>query len=104
MRFLLDTNILIPLEDSRLVLEPSLANFIRLAGQHGHNLLYHPASERDIARDTDESRKRQTLVRLSQYQKLDNPPTYPDSTPQINDNDAVDNEFYTRSEETLLMP
>ncbi len=39
MRFLLDTNILIPLEDSKLPLQPSLANFVRLANAHGHELL-----------------------------------------------------------------
>ena len=31
MRFLLDTNILIPLHDSLAVLTPNLANFVRLA-------------------------------------------------------------------------
>ena len=48
MRFLLDTNVLIPLEDSQLPLEPSLTSFVRLAHLHGHVLLYHPASEDDI--------------------------------------------------------
>lgn len=38
MRFLLDTNILIPLEDSSHVLEESLANFVRLAHEHSHQL------------------------------------------------------------------
>ena len=53
MRFLLDTNILIPLENSQVVLEESLAHFVRLANEHGHQLVYHPASEDDISRDTD---------------------------------------------------
>ena len=48
MRFLLDTNILIPLEDSQLPLQENLANFVRLAHEHGHQLVYHPASETDI--------------------------------------------------------
>jgi len=52
MRFLLDTNVLIPLEDSQLPLVPSLASFVRLANSHGHPLLYHPASEDDIREDT----------------------------------------------------
>ena len=42
LRFVLDTNILIPLQNSMLVLAPTLANFVRLAGVGGHQLLYHP--------------------------------------------------------------
>jgi len=48
MRFLLDTNIIIPLEDSSHALEESLANFVRIAHEHGHVLVYHPASEDDF--------------------------------------------------------
>lgn len=44
MRFLLDTNILIPLEDSNIRLQPGLANFVRLVQEHGHSLVFHPAS------------------------------------------------------------
>ena len=51
LRFVLDTNILIPLQNSMLVLAPTLANFVRLAGVGGHQLLYHPASKADIERD-----------------------------------------------------
>ena len=40
LRFLLDTNVLIPLQDSFQVLEQNLANFVRLAGVGGHQLLY----------------------------------------------------------------
>jgi len=70
LRFLLDTNILIPLQDSMLVLAPSLANFVRLAGVGGHQLLYHPASKTDIDRDRDIQRRNRTLARLQQYTKL----------------------------------
>jgi hypothetical protein len=56
MRFLLDTNILIPLEDSAIPLRESLANFVRLARENKHVLVYHPASCDDIAEDTDEVR------------------------------------------------
>jgi len=64
MRFLLDTNILLPLEDSQLALRPSLANLVRLSNSNGHELIYHPASEDDIKRDKNEIRKQQTLERL----------------------------------------
>jgi len=93
MRFLLDTNILIPLEDSKVILEPSLTNLIRLAMQNRHDLLYHPASERDIARDTDAIRREQTLTRITRYQRLNNPPPCPWNTDSTNDNDACDNDI-----------
>lgn len=93
MRFLLDTNILIPLEDSKIVLEPNLANFVRLASSNGHVLLYHPASERDIERDVNEERKRTTLTRLQRYERLENPPLCPWNTDTTNENDAADNEI-----------
>jgi hypothetical protein len=93
MRFLLDTNILIPLEDSALPLQANLANFVRLANEHGHPLIYHPASEEDIAEDRDEARRLKTLQRLKQYSKLDHRPTCPWNTPTTKRNDAVDNEI-----------
>lgn len=93
MRFLLDTNILIPLEDSKRPLEPSLASFILLAGQHGHALVYHPASEDDIGEDRDEVRRQQTLQRLTQYVRLDARPLCPWNDSRTRINDARDNEI-----------
>jgi catechol 2,3-dioxygenase-like lactoylglutathione lyase family enzyme len=74
LRFLLDMNILIPLQDSMLFLQPSLANFVRLAGVGGHQLLYHPASKIDIERDKNISRRSRTLERLAQYTLLEGEP------------------------------
>jgi L-amino acid N-acyltransferase YncA len=93
MRFLLDTNILIPLEDSKITLRPSLANFVRLANEHGHTLIYHPASEDDIRQDTDVARRNQTLQRLGQYHRLDARPPCPWNEGATNRNDAADNEI-----------
>lgn len=93
MRFLLDTNILIPLEDSKLPLRPSLANFVRLANQHGHELLYHPASEDDVQQDTNLERRRQTLERLRQYTRLDVRTDCPWNDQRTSRNDAADNEI-----------
>lgn len=93
MRFLLDTNILIPLEDSMRPLEPNLANFVRLANANGHELLYHPASEEDIQQDADVGRRSQTLQRLRQYTRLDVRPACPWNTPDTSRNDAADNEI-----------
>lgn len=93
MRFLLDTNILIPLEDSRQLLKPSLANLVRLANAHGHALVYHPASEEDFAEDRDEERRFQTLQRLAQYSRLDTRPHCPWNDGVAKRNDRVDNEI-----------
>lgn len=93
LRFLLDTNILIPLQDSMLVLEPNLANFVRLAGVGGHQLLYHPASKIDIQRDRDLARRSRTLARLQQYTELQSPLPSPQNTDQTSANDACDNEI-----------
>ncbi|HUW36180.1 MAG TPA: GNAT family N-acetyltransferase [Rhodocyclaceae bacterium] len=93
MRFLLDTNILIPLEDSKLPLQPSLANFVRLANAHGHSLIYHPASEDDIRQDTNTDRRNQTLERLGQYTRLDARLGCPWNVGVSDRNDAADNEI-----------
>jgi hypothetical protein len=93
MRFLLDTNVLIPLEDSSLPLRSSLANFVRLAREHGHALVYHPASEDDIAEDKNEDRRRQTLQRLTQYSRLEIRPPCPWNHSGTKRNDAADNEI-----------
>ncbi|MFM2112227.1 MAG: hypothetical protein RLZZ271_887 [Pseudomonadota bacterium] len=93
MRFLLDTNVLIPLEDSQLPLVPSLASFVRLAHRHGHVLLYHPASEDDIREDKNASRRNQTLQRLGQYERLDARPECPWNTGEMRVNDLRDNEI-----------
>ena len=93
MRFLLDTNILIPLEDSQRPLLPSLANFVRLANENGHSLLYHPASEDDIRQDTNVERRDQTLARLGQYTRLDLRPECPWNAGVCGRNDGADNEI-----------
>jgi Acetyltransferase (GNAT) family len=76
-----------------LVLEPSLANFVRLAGVGGHQLLYHLASKADIERDKDDQRRDRTLARLKQYTRLEGAPASPRNTAQTSANDACDNEI-----------
>jgi hypothetical protein len=93
LRFILDTNILIPLEDSQLPLKASLANFVRLSNANGHQLIYHPASEDDISRDSNEQRKRQTLERLKQYSRLNDRPNCPWNDDSTHPNDKADNEI-----------
>jgi hypothetical protein len=93
LRFLLDTNVLIPLHDSMIVLEPSLTHFVRLCGAHGHQLLYHPASVQDIQRDPNPERRARTLARLPQFTMLQAGPACPWNTPNTSPNDACDNEI-----------
>lgn len=93
MRFLLDTNILIPLEDSTLPLRESLARFVRLAHENGHQLVVHPASEDDINRDRDTVRRSRTLERLKQYTRLEGRQPSPRNTTSTSPNDAADNEI-----------
>lgn len=93
LRFLLDTNVLIPLQDSYQVLEPNLANFVRLSNVGGHQLLYHPATVADFRRDLDVSRQTRNLQRLEQYSLLEAPATCPWNTQPISSNDACDNEI-----------
>lgn len=93
MRFLLDTNVLIPLEDSQVALKPSQAAFVRLASDNGHPLVYHPASERDIRRDRDPERLQRTLNRLGQYVRLEHLPPCPWNGLETDPNDAADNEI-----------
>ncbi len=76
-----------------LVLAPSLANFVRLAGVGGHQLLYHPASKTHIDRDKDIQRRDRTLARLQQYTKLEGAPSSPRNTAQTSANDACDNDI-----------
>ncbi len=93
MRFLLDTNILIPLEDSKHVLERSLASFVRLAHANNHQLVYHRASEDDFLRDSNTDRRKQNLDRIKQFIRLDYRPPCPWNAPDTDPNDAADNEI-----------
>lgn len=93
MRFLLDTNILIPLEDSQIPLRESLANFVRLSNKYAHQLVYHLATVDDIQRDTNVDRRTKTLQRLKQYTYLELRPVCPWNIPETDENDAADNEI-----------
>lgn len=93
LRFLLDTNVLIPLQDSYQVLEGNLANFVRLASIGGHLLMYHPANIADFERDSNVERRRRNLQRIRQYPALQNPAPCIWNTANTSPNDACDNEL-----------
>ena len=93
LRILVDTNVLIPLQDSFVVLEDNLKNLIRLANTGGHQLVYHPASIADINRDNNEARRNRTLARLPQYAVLEHVSRSPLNTSMTSPNDACDNDI-----------
>lgn len=96
MRILLDTNIFIPLEDSSLDIDEKLAELSRLASGK-HQLLIHPATASDIARDKNEDRKNKILARLRKYPKLESPPGFAGEEENLlfgeskKENDHIDN-------------
>lgn len=97
MKVLIDTNILIPLEDTNRTLDPNLADLRRLSEQNEYILYIHPAQKEDIQRDQDESRRKIVLSRLNQYQSIPAPPPLPDDVleeygwRQTDENDRIDN-------------
>lgn len=93
LTLLLDTNVLIPLQDSYAILSDNLANFHRLALLAGHHLVYHPASIADFERDTDLDRRARNLQHIRRYPALEQPAKCPWNTPTTSPNDACDNEI-----------
>jgi len=97
MNILIDTNIVIPLEDTARVLDPALAKMRRLSEANGHILYIHPSQYEDIWRDRDEQRREIVLSRMGQYQMIPSPPKLIDIELQQygwredSDNDRIDN-------------
>lgn len=70
MRILIDTNILINLEDNKII-NKHFSEFYRLAITNNCNVLYHPnAIPIDISRDKDSDRKEIIKSKLKKYEKL----------------------------------
>lgn len=97
MNILLDTNIVIHLEDTGRMLDSSFADLRRLAAEQQHCLYVHPLQIEDISRDKNPERKNIVLSRLRQYPQIVNPPILSDEErdqlglKESNDNDRVDN-------------
>lgn len=97
MNILIDTNIVIPLEDTSRLLDPSLAKLCRQSDSSGHVLFVHPAQKEDIERDRNEQRRNIVLSRLEQYQAIPSPPELSSEEllnygwRQTSDNDRIDN-------------
>jgi len=73
MKIILDTNILIHVEDPK-VLPPNLQDLMKILREHGYQTFIHPASLRDIENDLNEHRKEITLSKLRGYPPIESPP------------------------------
>lgn len=73
--FLIDTNIIIQLEDAGAgQIQPAFSSLHALFIKHSLNFFYHPSSERDFENDQNEARKIESLSRLRKYPQLISPP------------------------------
>ena len=68
-KLLIDTNVVIGLEDAQPV-QASLAELVRLSGEHGIGLFVDGANYDDVVRDKDERRRAVTLSKLAKFQQL----------------------------------
>ncbi len=96
LTFLIDTNVLLTLEDGAVSdTEPydDAALFARRVHEHGHRLAVHSEAKTDIARDSDVERRARSLKALDKYLVLDNVPQSPRLVAAFgggSDNDRVD--------------
>ena len=97
MNILIDTNILIPLEDTGRKLDSKFAQLKRMVDQLGYRLYIHPAQFDDVNRDRNIERREFMLSRAQQYHLVPNPPELNEAErlrngwAQTNDNGRVDN-------------
>lgn len=96
MRILIDTNILINLEDNKVINE-KFAQFYLLAISNNCKILYHPnAIPLDIKRDSNSERKEITISKLQKYEKLKDfaklPEDFNTKLGCKKENDRIDNE------------
>ena len=61
--YLIDTNILIGLEDN-LAVQPVYSKLLNLAAKHGVSIFVHEAARDDIARDKNEERRKISLSKI----------------------------------------
>lgn len=95
MRILIDTNILINLEDNKII-NQSFAQFYRLAISNNCKIIYHPlAIPSDLTKDKNDERRKITLSKLQKYEILEDFSSTPESFHKIvgakKENDKIDN-------------
>lgn len=69
MKFLLDTNIILEIEDNRQV-DKTFASLTRKLSEHGVRVYIDPAVRDDVERDRDEARRAITLSKLAKFESL----------------------------------
>ena len=81
MKFLIDTNIFIPLEPASTTdlqaVTPVATEFVQLIFKAGHQLYVHPTVRVDIQRDVNDERIKLRELLLNKYPCLPNPPNIP---------------------------
>lgn len=93
--FLVDTNVIVQLEDPRPV-RAEFAEMARRCQEHGVTLYVHEASDEDIRRDRDEARRAVTISKIAKFPRITGVPTAPESELELrfgtiaNDHDRVD--------------
>lgn len=94
MRILIDTNILISLEDYK-ALEKEFYLFYEKAVKNKCEVFYHKACIEDISKDKNKQRQRIIKAKLKKYSILENPATLNEDFSLLvgekNDNDRIDN-------------
>lgn len=94
VHLLLDTNIIIPLEPASAsdleAASPNAMRLFQLAQEVGAGLFIHPQQSRDIANDTDESRRKLRGILLQKYRALLNPPPLTDRVRDAANHPEVD--------------
>ncbi len=94
MRILIDTNILIHLEDNKVV-DEEFSKFYELAVRNNCQVLFHPECLKDLSKDKDLVRKKIILSKLNKYSPLDNPADldaeFSKQLGEKKDNDRIDN-------------
>jgi ribosomal protein S18 acetylase RimI-like enzyme/predicted nucleic acid-binding protein len=69
MKFLIDTNIVIQLENDGLI-QAKFADLVRVAYEHGVQVFVHEVSIEDINRDKNKTRRDATLSKIKKFQQL----------------------------------
>ena len=67
--YLIDTNVVIGLEDHRAV-EPAFAALLSVASKHKVDVMVHEAARDDIHRDKDAARRQISLSKLNKFQSI----------------------------------
>jgi len=97
MRILIDTNVVIHLEDSSKILDDSFSELYRLAIENNHEILIHEASIEDIKKDKNYERRQISLSRIKKYTLLCDAPILGQEEldslllAETRDNDRIDN-------------